>query len=115
MPIRPENRHRYTKAAGWPEIRRQVLSWDRHCCAFCGVHNSEYVARTKALTVKYTRIILTIAHLDGSTDHSDPANLRALCQRCHLLHDAKQHAESAARTRALQRTVSGQQQIEGMV
>ncbi len=113
MPIRAENRHFYSAAAGWPEIRRQVLSWAGNRCEFCGVHNREWVTRTRSQTFKLVRIVLTIAHLDGSTDHSDPANLRALCQQCHLRHDSRQHAESAARTRIAKRDLH-QQSIEGV-
>jgi len=38
---------------------------------------------------KYIVIILTVAHLDQDTTNNDPANLAALCQRCHLNHDRK--------------------------
>lgn len=48
---------------------------------------------------KRTRVILTIAHLDHTPEHNDPANLRALCCRCHLLHDATHHRQTAYRTR----------------
>ncbi len=127
MPIRHENRHHYSAAAGWPEIRRQVLAWDRHRCAFCSAPNATAVWRDEATKWwlqrppgvvqvdhsghRLVRIVLTVAHLDGSTDHSDPANLRALCQRCHLRHDARQHADSAARTRAARLYDPMQQQI----
>ncbi|WP_428663434.1 hypothetical protein [Runella sp.] len=32
-------------------------------------------------------IVLTIAHLDHDIKNNDLANLKALCQRCHLKHD----------------------------
>ena len=48
---------------------------------------------------KYTRVILTIAHLDHTPEHNDPANLRALCCRCHLLHAAEHHRQSAYQRR----------------
>jgi len=44
-------------------------------------------------------IVLTIAHLDHTPENCDPANLQALCQRCHLRHDAKLHASNSAKTR----------------
>jgi len=47
----------------------------------------------------YTRVVLTIAHLDHDHTHNDPANLRALCQRCHLTYDARTHAQHAKVTR----------------
>ena len=44
-------------------------------------------------------IVLTVAHLDHNPANNDPSNLAALCQRCHLRHDAAQHAASARHTR----------------
>jgi 5-methylcytosine-specific restriction endonuclease McrA len=43
--------------------------------------------------------VLTVAHLDHAPEHNDPANLRALCQRCHLAHDREQHRTTAYHTR----------------
>ena len=45
-------------------------------------------------------VVLTVAHLDHNTANNDPANLRAMCQRCHLTYDAAHHANNARRTRA---------------
>lgn len=39
----------------------------------------------------YTRVILTVAHLDRDRSNNAPSNLAALCQRCHLNHD--RHAQ----------------------
>lgn len=60
---------------------------------------------------KVIEIVLTIAHL--GTPHADgtpgdkrdkmdvrPENLAALCQRCHLVFDADEHAQNASITRA---------------
>jgi len=38
-----------------------------------------------------TKIILTVAHLDRNSHNNDRQNLSALCQRCHLKHDIRQH------------------------
>lgn len=48
---------------------------------------------------KLTKIVLTISHTDHDTTNNDPSNLRALCQRCHLLHDKELHAANARATR----------------
>jgi 5-methylcytosine-specific restriction endonuclease McrA len=48
---------------------------------------------------RVARIVLTIAHLDHTPENCDPANLRALCQRCHLAYDADHHQRTAYRTR----------------
>ena len=44
--------------------------------------------------IKYFIIVLTIAHLDQNIKNNKPENLRALCQRCHLKHDAKHKARN---------------------
>ncbi len=38
-----------------------------------------------------TRIILSVAHIDRNRTNNRFHNLAALCQRCHLLHDGRQH------------------------
>jgi 5-methylcytosine-specific restriction endonuclease McrA len=48
---------------------------------------------------KWTRIVLTIAHLDHVPENVAESNLKALCQRCHLAYDAEHHAETARATR----------------
>lgn len=46
-----------------------------------------------------TKIVLTTAHLNHNTSDSRLMNLMALCQRCHLKHDRKQHAETRKKRR----------------
>ncbi|WP_321905193.1 hypothetical protein [Paraburkholderia tropica] len=48
---------------------------------------------------RWTKVVLTIAHLDHVPEHCDDENLKALCQRCHLAYDAQHHAETARQTR----------------
>jgi cytochrome c553 len=43
--------------------------------------------------------VLTVAHLDHQPENNDPANLLAMCQRCHSRYDAELHARNARRTR----------------
>jgi hypothetical protein len=38
-----------------------------------------------------TRVFLACAHLDHNPGNNRPRNLKALCQRCHLLHDRAEH------------------------
>ena len=42
---------------------------------------------------RITRVILATAHLDHDVANNDPANLKCLCQRCHLIHDRPHHLE----------------------
>lgn len=122
MPIKPENRHRYP--LNWREIRNAVVEEAGHKCEFCGVPNGEIVVRktehatswevvddvTLGVTGQDTddliatvgrtvKIVLTVAHLDHQPEHNERANLRALCQLCHLRWDAKHHAHTRAVSR----------------
>lgn len=38
-----------------------------------------------------TRVVLASCHLDHDPSNNKPRNLAALCQRCHMLHDAPEH------------------------
>lgn len=50
-----------------------------------------------------SHVVLTVAHLDHDKGNNDPANLRALCQRCYLAWDLPHHMANARRTRARNR------------
>ena len=80
MPIKPENRHRYPPRKEWQLIRERILKRASNQCEFCGVKN--YTVRLHA------RIVLAVAHLDQQPENNHPTNLKALCQKCHLKHDA---------------------------
>jgi hypothetical protein len=125
----------------WPEIRARILERDHHCCKFCGLADHSWIVRSDQDGARYLllgdnsifylgsepiraseipdefainpliRVVLTVAHLDHDVTHSDDANLAALCQRCHLLHDTKQRVASSARTRRkhyIERTGQGE-------
>ena len=38
-----------------------------------------------------TRVVLASAHLNHNPVDNRPRNLAALCQRCHMIHDAREH------------------------
>lgn len=111
MPCDPKN-----YPANWKtEIRPRILERDGHCCKKCSVPNHAIVGSiSRVLRAKFhahhtarvsrewysepgdpaTVIVLTIAHLDHDTANNADDNLAALCQKCHLYHDAKQHASA---------------------
>lgn len=108
------------------EIRPAILKRAGNVCEKCGVKNYAVGARDLSgkwhdsdsihcmnsdvgysyfgtFDLKEIRIVLTIAHLDGNTENNDPENLSALCQKCHLSLDAKQHQVNARLTREAKR------------
>lgn len=117
MPIRPENRWLYP--IDWPQIsdhirfgraggrceqcgrphKRRVAHlgdgrwWDVEARAWrSGRGRKVKVAAGFSLDlVRTTYVVLACAHLDHDPGNCRPANLAALCQRCHILHDAEEH------------------------
>jgi hypothetical protein len=45
----------------------------------------------EAIRLRTTRVVLAAAHLDHEPRNNRLGNLRALCQRCHMLHDRPHH------------------------
>ncbi len=116
MPIRPENRWLYPidwqqlsdairfERAGSrcekcrrPHLRRIVHLGDgRWWDGDAGHWRSDRGRRAavKGFTlasVRSTYVVLACAHLDHDPGNNDPVNLAALCQRCHMIHDAAEH------------------------
>ena len=97
MPIRPENRARYPK--DWKvvslSIRAERAGWlceGSPAYPDCRVLNGLPHPSTGSL------VVLTVGHLDHTPENCDESNLRAACQRCHLLYDHAHHMETAALT-----------------
>jgi hypothetical protein len=108
--------------ADWKAISKRIRE-DRagNKCEWCGVENKAYGARDRFDAwhdeseiagmsngtgthyfgdyPKMIKVVLTVAHLNHDTTDNRDENLAALCQRCHLRHDAKHHAKNAAKTR----------------
>lgn len=97
MPIRAERRALYP--ADWKSISlavREAAGWR---CQGTPRFPTCRAAQGEPHPITGSKVVLTVAHLDHDEGNSDPANLRALCQKCHLTYDAKHHAANAARTR----------------
>jgi hypothetical protein len=56
-----------------------------------------YIERIDPRT--FTKVVLTVAHLDHTPENCHPNNLKAMCQRCHLAYDAQHHAQTRYETR----------------
>jgi len=106
MPIRPENRERYP--ADWAAISEEIrfgrAGGRCECAGECGRGTHEgrcpNVHGGKAYGTG-SKVVLTTAHLDHTPENCDPANLKAMCQGCHLHYDKDHHAATASHTRAL--------------
>jgi len=122
MPIKPELRPLY--GADWREVSGRIRERAGHRCEWCGAPDgavgyrdaqgtfhqlsageAEELALEGGRTVK---IVITVAHLDRDPRNSDPGNLAALCQACHLRHDHDDHCKHAAETRRRKREEAGQ-------
>lgn len=107
MPILAENRHRYPP--DWKAISRAVkerAGWRCACTGECGrkpEHAGDDPRCPNAhgkLALGFTWLVrLTTAHLDHVPENCDPANLRAMCEVCHLSYDRDHHTATAARRR----------------
>jgi 5-methylcytosine-specific restriction endonuclease McrA len=88
---------------GARSIRRREATLERagNCCEgspgypLCRAENGQ------PHPVTGSTVVLTISHLDHDPANNEPANLRALCNRCHLAWDSNYHAENR-RLRRLQ-------------
>jgi 5-methylcytosine-specific restriction endonuclease McrA len=91
-------------------IRPDILKRDGYKCKHCGVSNRKLFVKEGSKRVfiedtfmhsyyltkgiKISKIVLSIAHLDGDVVNNNYLNLAALCQSCHLVHDKHQHVVS---------------------
>jgi len=113
--------------ADWEKISLRIRERDEWKCKWCGVENGaigyresggkfiklydsaeEVDQRAEILelidSVKVIRIVLTVAHINHDVSDNSDENLAALCQKCHLSHDAQIHARHSAETRLKRKT-----------
>jgi 5-methylcytosine-specific restriction endonuclease McrA len=99
----PFHKERYPD--NWKEISLLIRLRSGGSCEFCSAKNYQPHPETGS------KVILTVAHLDHDPMNCDLDNLKALCQKCHLTYDAKQHAINASITRRNNKILSGQLQL----
>lgn len=103
MPIRKELKIYYP--VNWQEISSRIrfqIAGGRceHCRAKHGMYRvGDWMIDESALHMipshyKPVRIILSAAHLEHDPTKSEDEHLAALCQRCHLRHDARHHVQN---------------------
>lgn len=103
-PIRAENRKRYPP--NWralsDHIRHVRANGRCECAGECGLHRGRRCEEKHGQPAAWAKgkIILTVAHLDHVPENCLHANLKAMCQRCHLRYDREHHAETRKTTQA---------------
>jgi len=133
MPIRPQ--HRWLYPLDWPELSAVIrFERAKGRCEQCGrphgglVHHlgdgrwwdDEHQTwrnghgrplRTLSLLtagkdeVRTTRVFLATAHLDHDPANNRARNLKAFCQRCHMLHDAVEHRRQRRLTLRIRKAI----------
>lgn len=123
MPIKPENKSLYPD--NWKtEIRPAILERAGNCCEHCGKPHMHTVRAIRKKGIWFDegldywrgpdgdkvdwplqdeicydlKVVITIAHLDHDPTNNDDANLAALCQRCHFVHDLYNNRQKIAKT-----------------
>ena len=56
-------------------------------------------------TIRLTKVVLATAHLDHDPSNNRSRNLKALCQRCHMLHDREEHRRQRRLTLRMRKAV----------
>ena len=108
MPIREDLKFLYGET--WrKKIRPAILERAENRCEGSPAYPDCWAENRKPHPVTGSKVVLTIAHMDHVSGNDEAENLKALCQRCHLKHDEKQHAENAAETRLLKLIRKGQE------
>lgn len=108
MPIRPSEKARYPK--DWKAISARIRrrsGGQCECLGECGLHRAPkgwtpwrcMERNGRPAFWARGRVVLTVAHLDHQPEHCDDDNLKAMCQRCHLVYDLEHHQRNARATR----------------
>lgn len=93
-------RHLYSD--DWEAVSLRIRARARgrcECRGECGLHRRQRCVERQGEKAKWARgkIMLTVHHGDFDKRNNDPANLRAMCQRCHLRADNPMRAERRRR------------------
>lgn len=83
----------------WPAISREVIARAGKRCAHCDAAHRWFHPITGSV------VFLQAAHLDHDVANCGWDNLAALCQRCHLIYDARLHTTRGYMTRRAGRAV----------
>ena len=99
MPISAENQRLYPH--DWKEIGARIRARAGNCCEGSPAYPDCRAANGQPHPVTGSKVVLTVAHLDHDPRNSDPARLRAWCQRCHNTYDAPFRAANRAKKKVV--------------
>lgn len=115
----PFDRRRYPD--NWTDISlriRRRAEGRCECIGECGHHVNRCDARQgEPHPITNSKVILTVAHLGADTGNKHDkmdvrdANLKAMCQRCHLSFDIREHVANAKATRRKRLIEAGQTEM----
>lgn len=105
------NRSAYPK--NWDEISLKIRNEVNWICEGCGrtcrktgESVADFISRVGFAPEQYDEIrkhpikyTLTVAHLNHTPADCSRENLKALCTRCHLIYDGREHARSRVANR----------------
>lgn len=100
-PIRASQRSRYP--INWraisARIRFERAQGQCECAGECGLHIGRRCVEVHGQKAVWARgkVVLTVAHLDHMPENVDDSNLKAMCQRCHLVYDIDHHRQTRAK------------------
>lgn len=77
----------------YKEAKTDAEHWNDIVTEEC-IDNNE----TPPKKLPYFVIVLTVAHIDHDATNNNLGNLKHLCQKCYLQHDATQHKENSHKT-----------------
>jgi len=97
MPIRPEMRDQYPD--DWEEISWKVRSEAGWRCEGSPEYPDCRATNRRPHPETGSVVVLTVAHLDHDPRNCERENLRAWCQRCHLIYDGHQHKQMQIKKR----------------
>lgn len=83
----------------WPAIAETCRIRAGYCCQHCGARHRWFHPLTGSV------VFLQAAHLNHDVADCRDENLRALCQRCHLIYDADLHTQRGYMTRRAGRAI----------
>ena len=92
----------------WKDISAAIRERAKQRCECegeCGLHPGKRCEELNGAKAKWAKgkIVLTVSHLNHQPSDCRAANLKAMCQRCHLRYDQEHHMTNARATRRLRK------------